>query len=367
LQESEEQLSFEQFQIYFKNLSPQEQAGFFLWPSVGGYELTNDEAQLFNQIKPSGIVLFKRNFLNVEQSKTLISNICASRESVNTSSHTPFIVSVDEEGGRVSRLPFKEKTKSVLSFAQNKDKIGLKKQVATQIDLAKTLGINCILAPVLDIFTEKQNNVIGDRSFGYTAEEVCEYASVVFEALEDARMFSCGKHFPGHGNTKEDSHKSAAISEASRTLMESREWVPFKYFISKNIPFVMAAHVMTPHLFSSDRPLIPATLNSEVLTKILREDFAFSGLILSDDLRMGAIQKYYEEKNLGQDYLKYACIDALKAGCDVLLSCHSIIDEKVIIDSIIDMMQKEKQFLDLCYEKAYRQIRVLRSHFKTNK
>lgn len=297
--------SYDSFRNSFLNLSVHEQAGFFLWPSISSYELSSEEKELFSEIKPSGVVLFKRNFSDIIQSKMLISEIRALCLKKNTPFEKNFIVSADEEGGRVSRLPLGAKTKPVLEFVRNHDKEGLKNQVLLQTRIAHEIGMNCMLAPVLDIFTEPQNNVIGDRSFGHTAEEVCEYADIVFNILENEHIFCCAKHFPGHGNTIADSHVDFAISNATKDVLEKREWIPFVHFIQKNIPLIMAAHVILPNLemdpkvnrreqcdkVFNDTNSIPATLNYHVLTKILREELGFKGLILSDDLHMGAIKK----------------------------------------------------------------------------
>ncbi len=363
MQESQLQLNYEDFKKYYKNLPKTQQAGSLLWPSLQGDTLTEEEKFLFQEIKPSGVVLFKRSFSNIQNSKNLIHSLTqlCKRSSPYAS---PFIVAADEEGGRVSRIPLKNKTKPVLSFVQEKNKKGLKKQVEEQIFVAKALGINCFLAPVLDIFTEPENKVIGDRSFGQTAEEVCEYAQVVYDALLEQNILPCGKHFPGHGNTKADSHLSSAISDIDEKLLFERELVPFEYFIELNIPMIMAAHIILPRLkLKKNDNTIPVTLNSELLNEILRNKLRFKGLIVSDDLQMGAIKTYYENKGIKDNYLKYAGVDALKAGCDILLSCQSITEERIIIDAIIQNMEDDLDFFDLCCEKVYRQTQMFQTYF----
>lgn len=353
---------YESFRHYFSHLNPLQQAGFFLWPSVKADVLNAEEKEFFSKIQPSGVVLFKRNFRDQETSKQLINEIGTISTKNSQDFQHPFIVAVDEEGGRVSRLPFGFKTKPVFEFVQAQDKQGLQEQVLLQTQMAHGIGVNCILAPVLDILTESENTVIGDRSFGRTAEQVCEYADIVFDVLEEQKIFSCGKHFPGHGNTKQDSHIDCAVSDVSKEIMQTREWVPFEHFVQKHIPFIMAAHVMTPQLNGSAQNT-PATLNFNILTRILRHEFGFQGLILSDDLRMGAIEKYYASKGIKENYLAHACIDALYAGCDILLSCHSIVEEFILIDAIAQKLQQEENFFELCCKKAHRQFLLLSSHF----
>lgn len=365
MKESQGQLDPQKFYQYYKKLSAHQQAGFLLWPSLSDIVITPEEELLLSKIKPSGIVLFKRNFQNLDQAQNLVSTlncICSTDDELY---HPPFVISVDEEGGRVSRLPLSQKTHPVFEFVKNKDKNGLKQQVLQQIQLAKKIGINCFLAPVLDIFTESDNTVIGDRSFGTTADEVCEYARIVFDVLIQENILPCGKHFPGHGNTKEDSHKSAAISLADFDTLQQREWRPFKYFINLDIPMLMAAHVILPNL-SNDKDICetPATLNHFLLTNILKQKLNFNGLVLSDDLRMGAIQHYYETKGIYENYLSHAALDALNAGCDILLSCHSIQEEEIIIDAIMHQLKNNLDFFEQCCAKSYKITQKLSSYLK---
>ncbi|BBH53282.1 glycoside hydrolase family 3 N-terminal domain-containing protein [Fluviispira sanaruensis] len=354
------------FKKYFNSLPFLEQAGFFLWPSIGKSELNKNEIKLFKKIKPSGCILFKRNFTDFAQGKILIANVKKNCERANQKYKMPFIVSIDEEGGRVSRLPLPFlRGKPALEFSDNNDELGLVNQVLHQTFVAKGLGINCILSPVADILTEPTNPVMGDRCFGRDALTVLKYSSLVNKTLLSEQIFSCAKHFPGHGNTKTDSHKEFSTSDVSLTTLKTREWIPFKNLIAEKIPFIMAAHVIVPEL----DPKFPATLSYEILTKQLKKNLKFKGLVLSDDLRMNAIANFYQQSraiessitetnpvSLSEEdsYLEQAAIDALLAGCDILLSCQSIEREARIAYSIAKKLKNDKLFHKLMLEKAWK-------------
>ncbi len=359
------------FEKFFYSLPILEQAGFFLWPSLSKGEMELDEIKLLKQIKPSGCILFKRNFQNFSQSRSLISSIKKNCARKNSPFRMPFIISIDEEGGRVSRLPFPfPRGKAALEFSESNDLIGLESQILHQIFTAKGLGINCLLSPVVDILTEPTNPVIGDRCYGRDTATVTKFAGLVNKLLLNEKMYSCAKHFPGHGNTKTDSHKELSISDVSLSQLKNREWLPFQKLIYDGVPFIISAHVIVPSLDKEN----PATLSKIILTKHLRGDLAFKGLILSDDLRMNAIAEHYKlkrnvESSITEDnevstseedsYLKTACIDALKAGCDILLSCQSIMREAKIAHAIAEKMQNDKIFHKQMLEKAWNIFLIL--------
>lgn len=360
------------FEKYFYSLPILEQAGFFLWPSFSSHELNNDEINLLKQIKPSGCILFKRNLQGFSQSRSLISQIKKATSRKNLEFKMPFIVSIDEEGGRVSRLPSPfPRGKPALEFSEQNDLIGLENQILHQIFVAKSLGINCLLSPVADILTEPSNLVIGDRCYGKDAKTVEKFSRFVNNILLKEKMFSCAKHFPGHGNTSTDSHKELSISNISIDQLREREWLPFKKLIIDNVPFIISAHVIIP---SIDK-LNPATLSKILLTKYLKNELKFNGLILSDDLRMNAIAEHYKlkrniESSITEDiptsnseddsYLNLASIDALSAGCDILLSCQSISREAKIAYAIGKKMKKNKSFQKKMLEKAWHIYTILK-------
>lgn len=335
----------------FEKLTPWEKSGLFLWPSVAGKELTTAEKELFETIKPSGVVLFKRNLKEFHQSQKLISELKTLCHRVDSILDFPFLVAIDEEGGRVSRLPLPHKPGlAALHFSSTENKNALIQQITNQCHVAQSLGINCFLAPVVDIFSEPENQVIGDRAFGRDAKTVIEYASIAFDVMLDQNIYPCIKHFPGHGATVQDSHKEMATADVKKQVLYDRELQPFQYFIQRNTPFLMTAHVQVPCIDPSN----PATLSKNFLQSILRQRMGYQGYVLSDDLRMNAIAHHYgvgkkqdadvEElqqqtaDSASQQYLKQAAQDALKAGCDIILSCQSIVEEAPIYEFLAEQI-----------------------------
>lgn len=359
------------FEKFFYSLPLIEQAGFFLWPSLAAGELNEEEIKLLKLIKPSGAILFKRNMQSFSQSRFLISKLKKNCSRKNSQFKMPFIVSIDEEGGRVSRLPPPfTRGKPALEFAEQNDFEGLQGQILHQVFIAKALGINCLLSPVADILSEPSNLVIGDRCYGRDAEKVTQFSSFVNKVLLEENIYSCAKHFPGHGNTTTDTHKELSISNVTLSQLKNREWIPFKKLIDDEVPFIISAHVIVPSLDEKN----PATLSKVILNKYLRKELGFNGLIISDDLRMNAISEHYkikrkiessitEEKSVSisedDSFLKKASIDALNAGCDILLSCQSIVREAKIAHAIADKMKADKIFHIKMMEKAWNIFYIL--------
>lgn len=353
-------------------LSFEKKAGYFVWPSLGSTLLTPLESSLLETYSPSGLILFKRNFRNLSQARQLI----AETKKIVAKEKRAFklMIAIDEEGGRVSRLPSPfPKLRPPLEISQEGNKETLESQILLQAGAAKAIGINVLLAPVADILTEPTNPVLGDRCYGTSQDVVGEHALTVWKTLQDQNLFGCAKHFPGHGNTTTDSHMGFARSDVDLERLNSCEWLPFKKLIEAKIPMIMTAHVCIPSL-DGERP---ATLSRKILQDYLRKSMGFSGLILSDDLRMNAVAHFYKQ-NKSQDsdifektevpsrtdspndtnYLSYAALDALRAGCDILLSCTSIEQEKVVFDAIATELARDKIFHEICREKAARIAKI---------
>ena len=348
-------------------------AGMLVWPSFSGDKLLDEERRLLADIRPSGVILFRRNLTSLHQAKNLIAEI---RELVGADKRNfKFVVSIDEEGGRVSRLPPPfVRGQAPRAFGDAHDLNGLASQVLFQSFVAAGLGINMLLAPVADILTEPHNPAIGDRAFGTTPEIVSECAKVVAKTLAENRILGCAKHFPGHGHTTTDSHHGFATTTVPLATLRSREWVPFRDLINQGVPLCMTAHVVATALDAHK----PATLSEIVLQTYLRTELQFQGIIVSDDLRMNAVSDYYNVKRAvvasvttditdaervgkadNDSYLELAAVDALRAGCDVLLSCQSIVAEKRVYEAIARELEKDSTFAQLCQEKVERIVRVL--------
>ena len=251
-----------------------------------------------------GVILFKRNLGSMHQIAQLTASI-----SRRAPRDLPPIIAVDQEGGRVARvgapvlrLPPMRRL-AALGDAQLTERAGavLGRQLAA-------LGFTMDFAPVLDVDTNPHNPVIGDRSFGATPEAVIAQAFAFARGLTTGGVLTCGKHFPGHGDTDLDSHLALPKLAHERARLDAVELAPFRAARGV-LPALMTAHVV----FEALAPGRPATLCREVITDLLREELGYDGAIISDDLEMKAVADHYGIEQA-------ACL-AIEAGCDALLVC----------------------------------------------
>jgi len=175
------------------------------------------------------------------------------------------------------------------------------------------MGFTMNMAPVLDVDTNPENPIIGDRSFGATPDLVIHQAAAFSDGLLSGGLLSCGKHFPGHGDTDEDSHLALPRLRHPRERLDAVELAPFRAAAGR-IPALMTAHVV----FEGLDPGIPATLSRRVITGLLRQELRYDGVVISDDLEMKAVSERWGIADAG--------VGAIEAGCDLLLVCSSVDD-----------------------------------------
>lgn len=267
-----------------------------------------------------GVCLFGHNVASADQLRSLTDELHAAGS---------LLVAVDEEGGIVSRLGAIGGSQHVgaaaLGMAGDPD---LTRRVAAGIgaDLA-AVGIDLDLAPVVDVSSDPDNPVIGVRAFGTEPSVVAEHAKAYVEGLREARVLSCAKHFPGHGDTRVDSHVGLPRIDVDLETLRSRDLVPFAAAIAAGVDAVMTAHIVFPAL--DDRP---ATL-SPAAVRLLREELGFTGLITSDAMDMRAIVD-----SVG---LAHGCVLALAAGVDVVGLGNPVLgtpegDDEATFRSVVD-------------------------------
>lgn len=303
-------------------------------------------ANTIKQYHIGGVVLFGENIDTEQQTKQLIADI-------RSHSDIPLFIAVDEEGGRVSRL-HASGNMQVADIPTAKE-IGDTNDTNVSYEYAKIiggelkeLGFDVDFAPVADVNTNANNIVIGDRAFSNDANVAGEMVVAFIKGLQQQNISACAKHFPGHGDTTEDSHNGIAIANHTLQQMQQTEWIPFKRAIEQNVDFIMAGHITTPNATTDG---LPASLSYEMLTEQLRNNMHFDGIIITDALDMGAITKYYE----------YAPFDAICAGADMVLMpfelqksyetiCRAV-KEGTITEQ--ELNQKVKRILSLKYDKGY--------------
>lgn len=181
----------------------------------------------------------------------------------------------------------------------------------TQARELKLVGINMDLAPVLDVNLRGPEGLMASRSYGSDPQEVARWGTLCIRELQQAGIIACAKHFPGLGDTEVDSHEALPLLEKEKAALEEKELVPFREAVKIPVGAVMTAHVRCPAL----DPVFPASLSAETVNGLLRGEMGYKGLVLTDDLEMGAIALHYE--------IEDAVFLATKAGADGLLICHT--------------------------------------------
>ncbi|RMH08379.1 MAG: beta-N-acetylhexosaminidase [Nitrospirae bacterium] len=270
-----------------------------------GTDLTSEQIAWLQELRPGGVILFARNLESPLQ-------VAALTAALQTHvGDEPLLIAIDQEGGRVSRLPkgFTIFPAAATIAACGSLDVAYAAAAVTAREL-KAVGINMNLAPVLDVNTNPENPVIGDRAFGSDPEQVSRYGLATMEGLHDNGVVACGKHFPGHGDTLLDSHHALPTVGLSRERLETIESHPFRQAIARGLEAIMSAHVVYPGF----DPMQPATLSSILLTEVLREQLGFRGVVLTDDLEMRAIIDHFS--------IEEAAVRALQAGADMILICH---------------------------------------------
>jgi beta-N-acetylhexosaminidase len=280
--------------------------GQLLVGSLSGLTIPREMRSLAREFQLGGVILFGRNIEAPEQVAEL------SHDLQSLAAEQPLWISVDQEGGRVARLraPFTEwPPMATLGRSGDPD---LARRFATALALElRTVGITLDYAPVLDVHTNPQNPVIGDRALADDAATVGRLGVAIIQALQDNGVAACGKHFPGHGDTSTDSHEELPLVEHPPDRIRRVECVPFRQAIRAGVGFIMTAHVLVPSL-DEERP---ATLSRTIVQGLLREELGFEGVILSDDLEMHALAATYSPAE--------AAVRAIAAGCDGVLICRN--------------------------------------------
>ena len=252
-----------------------------------GEEYNDNLEQLIQEYSIANIILFTRNIKNISQLHKLNNTI---HQKINNKTGIMPFISIDQEGGMVTRI-MEEATffPGAMSIGATSLNNAYKSGKIMGQELA-SLGINLNLAPSLDVNNNPYNPVIGVRSFSDNAEKVAKYGNEFIKGLKEEGIIATAKHFPGHGDTDSDSHKSLPIISHDKNRLENIELFPFKEAIKSGVDAIMSAHVFFP-AYEADQ--LPGTLSYNVLTKLLKEEMGFKGLIISDCMEMKAIDDNY--------------------------------------------------------------------------
>ncbi len=289
---------------------------------VPGPELDAETRAFLEQYPAGGFVLFKRNIRSAAQLRRLVTALHQTGCGVRP------LVAIDHEGGRVHRTPrpfthFPPAGTVAAGGPRAAEAVGR----AMGRELA-AVGIDLDFAPVLDVWTNPRNTVIGDRAFGTQPGPAARLALAHARGLLAAGVLPCGKHFPGHGATTGDSHFVLPRVRRSRRELAAVDLVPFVRAIAARLPALMTAHVAYPAL----DPRRPATLSPRICRDLLRRRLGFRGTLFSDDLDMNAVA--------GHSTPGRSAVAALQAGCDMLLVCQRLDAARAAIDGVAEALAR---------------------------
>lgn len=320
-------------------MSLDEKIGQLIIGGFNGYTVDSNTENLIKENHLGGFILFQRNVENSNQLLKLINTL----KSLNKGNIAPLFISADEEGGTVTRMPNEIKklpSNSYIGKINNEDfSYNIGKTLGKELN---AFGINMDYAPVLDINSNPNNPVIGIRSFGNNKDIVTRLGTRTMEGIRSQNVIPVVKHFPGHGDTSVDSHIGLPVVNCDLKRLNDFELAPFKSAIDKGADAVMVAHILLPKL----DPKYPATLSYNIITDLLRKDIGFDGVVITDDMTMGAIMENY---NIGN-----ASVKAINAGADIVLVCHKYENIQTAINSIKKAVSDKVITEDRIDESVYR-------------
>ena len=286
------------------NMSDADKVGQLMMIGIHGKTLNDDAKFMLNEYRVGGIILFDRNMESKDQVKTLITDINKAGKSAGL---TPLFLGIDQEGGAVARMddklikvpPAEEVGKEPVEQAA-----ALAKEVGTEL---KELGFNINFAPVADL------GLTYGRSYSTNPDEVVRYASAVGKSYDEAGLWYSYKHFPGIGKTDVDLHSDTSIVPVSKETLLSEDTKVFVDLIKQSKPntyTIMVSHAMYPQI----DPDHPSSLSKAIITDWLRKDMGYNGVVVTDDMDMGALAKHYTFGDMA--------VQSILAGSDILLVCH---------------------------------------------
>ena len=286
------------------NMSDADKVGQLLMIGIHGKTLNDDAKFMLNEYRVGGIILFDRNMESKDQVKSLITDINKTGKSAGL---TPLFIGIDQEGGAVARMedqlikvpPAEELGKEPIEQA-----VSLAKQSGTEL---KDLGFNINFAPVADL------GLTYGRSFSTNPDDVVRYASAVGKAYDEAGLWYSYKHFPGIGKTDVDLHADTSVVPVSKETLLNEDTKVFVDLIKQSKPntyAIMVSHAMYPQIDADH----PSSLSKTIITDWLRKDMGYNGVVVTDDMDMGALAKHYTFGDMA--------VQSILAGSDILLVCH---------------------------------------------
>lgn len=295
---------------YLQSMTLEERVGQRFISKIEGSEFSDRIVSLIHDEHIGGIILYPWNVQDVQQVKNLTETVQRTADQNNPP--IPLFICVDQEGGRVNAFKLREISQLSPPFfwAQHNDHFFVEAAAYIICSEISKLGCNMNFAPVLDLYGRPDKTIIGDRSMGKDPVTIGTFGISYMEGAKKAGVIPVVKHFPGHGSSTVDSHHSLPVVEKDESALRDQDFKPFQMAIESGVDAIMTAHV----LFNQIDPEYPVTLSSRILRGILREQFGFQGIVISDGMSMGALSNNFEIT----ETLKLM----FKAGVDLILVHH---------------------------------------------
>ncbi|MHA0856110.1 beta-N-acetylhexosaminidase [Paenibacillus sp. CMAA1364] len=308
-------------------MSIEEKIGQLVLVGMDGTINNKDSQTFIEEYHIGGFIFYKDNIESKEQALQLMNDL----KQTNVVNKIPLWMSLDEEGGRVTRMP-----KDFNKLPTNRE-IGKKNDVTLSNEIGQLLakelkgfGLNMNFAPVLDIHSNPNNPVIGDRSFGSKIEVVSRLGIATMQGMESEGIVPVVKHFPGHGDTSVDSHIGLPVVNHSLDRLREFELKPFQDAINQEAEVVMIAHILMPQIDQDH----PASLSKIMISDILRDELGFTGVVMTDDMTMGAIVENYD--------LQQSSVQTILAGSNIVLVGHDVDKGISVIQALTEAVKNGK-------------------------
>ena len=326
-----------------ESMSQTEKLGQMVMIGIQGTKVDDDSLYMLNQYHMGGVILFDRNMENPEQVKQLTSDLQA-----QSNEKVPLFIGIDEEGGDVVRMAEK------LTPPPSQKEIGatgdIEQAKTWAIKTAKSLkdmGINVNFAPVADVGSNDK------RSYSTDANTVIDFVRAATKGYQQENIIYSLKHFPGIGKGRVDSHVDSSNIDASKDTLMAEDILPFKTIIDENEPndyFILVSHLKYPALDEE----YPASLSSKIMTDLLRNELGYKGIIITDDMEMGAVANHNEFRSIG--------VKAVKAGADIVLVCHEYEHQQEVYLGLLDAVNSGEISQERIDESVKRIIKVKLLH-----
>ncbi|MDY5340581.1 MAG: beta-N-acetylhexosaminidase [Intestinimonas sp.] len=336
-------------------MTVEEKVGQLLIGGFEGTEIGDQATRLVQEYQVGGLILYGRNIAGAGQLVTLTNGLKALN-----GDGIPLFLSIDQEGGGVDRMPPEvRRTPGAYCVGQTGSVPAAQSYGDVLAAECAAFGLNLDFAPVLDVWSNPGNTVIGQRAFSADARTVAGLGPAAARRMMDQGVIPAVKHFPGHGDTAVDSHVGLPVVDKSPEELEETELIPFRAAIQSagtdgQVPAVMVAHILLTQL----DPERPASLSPAVVTGLLREELGFAGAVLTDDLTMGAVTQSY---GLGE-----AAVLAVEAGCDILLVCHGQDSVPAVRTALLEAAASGRITAERLDESVYRILRLKTEYALTN-